>query len=335
LPDNHHTSIALCTYNGARFLSEQLESFADQTILPGELVVKDDRSTDETVSIVNQFARSAPFPVLLEINPNNLGSTKNFQRAIERCSGDLIFLSDQDDVWKPNKIERMLAEFDRSESVGMVFTDAELTDENLRPLKTRLWEYTFPPQVRRNADGGKFYKTLLKQNTITGATAAFRSKFVRDLVPIPTHIPNLIHDGWIALVISACAEIAFLDDPLIRYRQHPAQQLGIGRDAEMPGRMREDFPRAIEFLTEQKKAIELIAESVDCYDALRNNEDFKAALPEGSDEVQQYIRHLENRLELLDKGLGRIPLITRELASGRYNRFSKGVFSAVKDLLAK
>src|SRR4051794_15860948 len=94
-------SVAMCTYNGARFIGAQLASVAAQTRTPDELIVCDDRSTDETVAIVQKFADSAPFRVRLHVNEENLGSTKNFERAVSLCEGDLIALCDQDDVWLP------------------------------------------------------------------------------------------------------------------------------------------------------------------------------------------------------------------------------------------
>src|SRR5262249_10160572 len=103
-------SIALCTYNGAKYLSSQLESYLAQTCLPDEVVVCDDCSQDETVTILNDFAIRAPFPVRILVNDQNLGSTKNFEKSISLCSGEIIFLSDQDDVWMPNKIERVSSE---------------------------------------------------------------------------------------------------------------------------------------------------------------------------------------------------------------------------------
>src|SRR6266567_6944512 len=97
-------SVAMCTYNGARFLREQLESIAAQSRLPDELVVCDDGSTDETVETIKAFVGRAPFAVRLEINSKNLGSTKNFEKAIGLCEGEIIALADQDDVWKPQKL---------------------------------------------------------------------------------------------------------------------------------------------------------------------------------------------------------------------------------------
>lgn len=99
-------SVAMCTYNGSAFLQEQLDSIAAQTRLPDELVICDDGSSDSTVDIVERFAHGVSFRVQLFRNPQNLGSTRNFEQAMRLCTGDLIALSDQDDVWMPEKLAR-------------------------------------------------------------------------------------------------------------------------------------------------------------------------------------------------------------------------------------
>src|SRR5687767_9778204 len=124
----------MCTYNGGRFVAEQLASLSAQTRLPDELVVCDDGSTDSTVDVINEFAVSAPFPVRAHVNETNLGSTKNYEKAIRFCAGDLIALADQDDVWLPAKLARIEQAFARSPGVGLVFSDAEAVDEGLQPL---------------------------------------------------------------------------------------------------------------------------------------------------------------------------------------------------------
>ena len=97
-------SIAMATYNGARFLRQQLDSFARQTLLPSELVVCDDGSTDSTMTIVDAFSRSAPFPIVIVNNTVRLGYTANFLQAAQMCQGELIAFSDQDDEWLPQKL---------------------------------------------------------------------------------------------------------------------------------------------------------------------------------------------------------------------------------------
>lgn len=125
-------SVALTTCNGQRFLLDQLESIANQTHLPDEVVIADDLSTDGTVSIIRRFSVGAPFPVKLRSNPARLGWARNFVQVAERCSGDLIAFCDQDDVWLPNKLERCLAEFSASD-IYLVYHDALTVDAQLVP----------------------------------------------------------------------------------------------------------------------------------------------------------------------------------------------------------
>src|ERR1700682_2731847 len=157
--ERNHLSVAMCTYNGARFLAEQLESIATQTRLPDRLVVCDDCSTDGSVEILKSFARHSPFAVRLEINKNNLGSTKNFEKAIGLCQGEVIALADQDDIWYSKKLERIEAVFADRPSVGVVFSDADVVDENKIPLGFRLWRTAgLSPARRKRISNGQATK---------------------------------------------------------------------------------------------------------------------------------------------------------------------------------
>jgi len=220
-------SIALCTYDGARFLEPQLESFSAQSRLPDELVVCDDRSSDSTVSVLQAFARRAPFPVRIEHNEVRLGSTKNFEKAIGLCTGDLIATSDQDDVWLPEKLALCEAAFARDPRLGLVFTDAEIVDESLRPRGYRLWDTIhLGGRARRRVLRGQAFDVLLRQWLVTGATMMFRAEYRPVVLPIPT---CWIHDGWIAFLIGALAPVATVELPTVLYRQHAAQQIGAER----------------------------------------------------------------------------------------------------------
>lgn len=132
-------SVAMATYNGARFIKEQLDSFARQTLLPTELVACDDGSNDGTLEILNQFAAKAPFPVRIYRNEARLGYRGNFLHALELCRGDLVAFSDQDDVWLPDKLTVCAGEFE-SESTHVTMHLATLADSNLEPLGST-WPY--------------------------------------------------------------------------------------------------------------------------------------------------------------------------------------------------
>ena len=175
---NNYLSVAMCTYNGARYLPEQLESIASQSSLPKELVVCDDGSTDGSIDIIKAFAREAPFKVSLHINSQRLGTTKNFEKAIDSCFGEIIALSDQDDFWSPDKLRLIQSQFCGSSRVGLVFTDAEIVDERLNSLGYRLWESVgFNKAKQSQANRGDLFRVLLKRNYVPGATLAFRTHF--------------------------------------------------------------------------------------------------------------------------------------------------------------
>src|SRR5215510_11647738 len=220
-------SIALCIYNGAKQLPQLLDSLLAQSRLPDEVVACDDRSQDETVAILNDFAARAPFPVRVFVNDQNLGANKNFEKAILHCSGDIVFLSDHDDVWAPNKIERIVAEFDKDHEVGMVFCDAEIVDESLQRLGPNLSVFTdLTLEHREIIKRGNLFSILLKGNIVAGPTMAFRARYNKVITPIPNDIPGMFQDGWISIVLSMTARCVFLNEPLIKYRQHAEQQLG-------------------------------------------------------------------------------------------------------------
>lgn len=228
--NKYQLSIAMCTYNGENYLQEQLESIAGQTRLPDELVVCDDCSRDNTVKIIKKFANTVPFPVHIFVNDINLGSTKNFEKAISLCKGDIIALSDQDDVWHADKLMCIERVFLNSTEVGVVFTDAEVVDEQLNAIGYTLWQaINFNKKKQKKVLNGKALELLLKGNFVTGATMAFQSKYKDIILPIPDDLLLRIwvHDGWISLLIAAVGSVTFLPIPLIKYRQHSNNQAGL------------------------------------------------------------------------------------------------------------
>ena len=328
-------SIALCTYNGAKFLDEQLESFLRQTRLPDELIVCDDCSRDETMAKLEKFAATAPFSVKIFKNESNLRSTKNFEKAIALCTGEIIFLSDQDDYWQPQKIERILREFQKDEAVGLVFSNAEISDDHLQPLGQNLWDFTFPAEKRAAAKKNLF-DVLIAQNAVTGATMAFRAKHRKSFTPIPEDIPNLIHDSWIALSIAGLAETVFIDENLIKYRQHAAQQLGINFDnSKSPNYLqrRIKYADSIRFFECEIVRLRHLKKIFPHYEQFERHQtvDFESLMKEKEGRV----KHYERRKNLPESRFKRISQICKEVVSGRYHLYSKGFLSAAKDLFEK
>ena len=214
----------MCTYNGCRFLEAQLQTIGNQTQLPFELLICDDGSTDATPDIVHTFAQSVSFPVYFIRNTTNLGSTKNFEKAILFCKGDIIALCDQDDLWTPEKLNRMASILEREPEVAAVFSNATLIDDNSIPIAGTLWE-----RIGFNSRDERIFNTdqafyLIQKPLVTGATLVFRASFVSDIVPIPS---EWVHDEWIALILASLARIKPVYEFLISYRLHANQQIGL------------------------------------------------------------------------------------------------------------
>jgi len=218
-------SIALATYNGELYISELLHSISSQNTLPDELIISDDSSTDSTLEIANEFARNATFSVKILINKNRLGSTANFEVAIRACSGNIIFPCDQDDIWYPHKIERMLEYLMNNPSAGAAFSDADVVDQDLNLLKNSLWERKRIKQHELNAisSDGNAFEMVVKRNIVTGTAMAFQAQYLEYIVPIPKEWE---HDYWIALIISMSAKLIPIPTPLIAYRQHGSNKIG-------------------------------------------------------------------------------------------------------------
>ena len=198
-------SIAMGTYNGATHLQAQLDSFAAQTRLPDELVISDDCSTDQTCALVQAFAATAPFPVRITVNPVNLGFARNFGRAMAMATGELVFLSDQDDVWLPEKLGRMEAEMQARPDRACLLNDAYLADGALtRNGRTKLG------QIR--AVG------LSDRHFVMGCCAVVRRDLLALALPIPEQAPS--HDNWLISLADELGLCARLDLPLQDYRLH-------------------------------------------------------------------------------------------------------------------
>jgi glycosyltransferase involved in cell wall biosynthesis len=324
-------SVAMCTYNGADFLPAQLASIAEQTRPPDELIVCDDASTDQTRTLLESFTSTSSIPVSLYFSDQNTGSIKNFERAIGLCTGDVIALSDQDDVWRANKLELIEQAFNRNPATGLVFSDAELVDESLRPLHRRVWEAVgFDAHKQKLIRSGRSLDVLITGWTVTGATMAFRSAYVKLALPVPTNIA-MIHDGWIALTIAAVADVAFIEQPLIKYRQHERQQIGVPQRVDtLPERGLQAFETALRrrySASDLHKILSLLEERLqgrqDVFDCRR-------ALAFAAD----YSLHLDVRANLPRKRLSRVPRILRELLTLRYHEYANGFKSAAKDLVS-
>ena len=318
-------SIAMCTFNGARFLGAQLASIANQDRPPDELVICDDGSSDGSIEIMTEFARGSDFPVRLVTNDENLGSTKNFEKAVSLCQGDIVALADQDDVWYRQKLRRIEKTFVRSKETVLAFSDADVIDKDSRLLDARLWStFRFDRGEQIEFASGHALSVLLRHPVVTGASMAFRRAYVELLAPIPA---KQIHDRWISLLLAASGKCEAISDRLMQYRQHEAQQIGPG-----PRSLRERTERAR--LRSAKFFLDEMDRFCEVRDRIQQN---AAAFPCSGrilSEIQKKISHLEHRGRLPRTRVARIPRVLRQAANGDYWRYSTGWSSIAKDLFS-
>ena len=327
-------SIAMTTYNGARYLQEQLQSIADQSRLPDQVVIVDDRSSDQSQELIEAFATSVPFLVNVHVNETTCGPTRNFQRAVELCGGEIIVLCDQDDRWHPEKLFRIEEAFSSCSKLGLVFSDAELIDEHGQSLNRRLWQQTLNDNYECAIRSGKAFEILLQHDVVTGATLAFRQCYREAVLPFPTGIP-LLHDGWIALIIAAIGKVTTLRQALIEYRLHEQQFQGI---EPFNKKLRPDDSQDLSSLSKrssyyagQIKKLHAVRQRLDAVSKLAH-----APMPETLHARIAYIERLINhfcaRAGLPEGKLGRAPIVFQELLTLRYHRYSRGWLSAIRDL---
>jgi hypothetical protein len=320
-------SIAMCTYNGGRFLEAQLASIGEQTEPPLELIICDDGSSDSTAGIVERFAATASFPVSFHRNPVNLGSTRNFERAMQRCRGEAIALCDQDDIWAPDKLAILAAFLDDQPAVAGVFSNAHLIDEETNILCGDLWSrvgFTPARQQRFNLQGAP--AVLIHSDVVTGATFLFRSVWLPHLLPIPA---EWVHDGWIALLLASLAKLQALPARPMSYRIHAAQQIGASQ-AAWHQHLSTRAEAAFEAHRRNAHRLQLITakmEQLAAADEPVRSQVFLSSLHE----LRRKLRFLQRRAHLFEQSrFRRIPAALLLLPG--YTRYEKGLMSLLRDM---
>ncbi len=198
-------SIALAAYKGEKYLGEQLESIFPQLEQTDEIIVSDDMPGGETQRVVEFYA--AYDSRVKYIEGSGRGVCKNFENAINNCSGDIIFLCDQDDIWLPNKVARVKEEF--SSGADLVLHDAKVTDAALKVTANSFF-------AMHNTKAG--FASNYIRNSYVGCCMAFSSDLKKIVLPFPNDLP--MHDQWIGLLAELYGKVKFIDEPLILYRRH-------------------------------------------------------------------------------------------------------------------
>lgn len=218
--------ILLATYNGEAFVRELLDSLLSQTDADWRLLVRDDGSTDGTLPILRLFAAAHPGRVeIVEDGRGNMGVIANFSTLMEMSDAEYVMFCDQDDVWLPDKIAKTRLAMERIESQRgsdwplLVHCDLRVVDEDLRQIAPSFMRHQrFDPVL------GSGLNRLLVQNIAPGCTMMINRALKRLAIPVPEEA--MMHDWWAMLIAAALGEIAYLDEPLVLYRQHGVNAVG-------------------------------------------------------------------------------------------------------------
>ena len=317
-------SVVICTYNGDPHLAAQLESLAAQTRPPDELVVVDDGSTDATAAILRAFAETAPFAVRVFDNAANLGANANFSKALSLADGEILLTCDQDDLWRPDKLERVEDSFAESPEAGLVLHDAALIDGNGRPLEGSLWQTLgFAAEQQDAAEGGGAFEAFTRRIVAYGCVMAVRASLRSGFLPVP---PRTSFDFWVALYAAAAGPVKLIREPLIAYRQHARQIVGVRRPSPLRYALElwrqsnsGDVDGYVASLRELRRRLA----------ALPPNESLAIARPRLAGRLAFFEARLRARRSLLRRG----PLVARNLLTGSYGRYGQGWKSAALDLV--
>lgn len=319
-------SVALATHNGERFVGEQIASILAQTLPVSEIVLSDDASGDRTVEIVEWAVAehrtahgSAPELLVLRNDPP-LKVTQNFAQAIAHCTGDLIVLCDQDDVWHPTRIDRLVAQFAEPEAL-LVFSNARQVDERGEYLGHDLFEAMGMSDAERAlVEQGRAFEQFMRRNLATGATVMFRRSLAERAAPFPD---AWLHDEWLAVIAAAFDGVRIYDEALTDYRQHDKNEVGMSKM-----NLSRKFSMFRQPRTERNRRLFLRAEAL----APRIAE-LEGISAEYRSMVEEKLAFERARQAYPEARIKRIMPILRQLRLGRYNVYGTGLKDAVRNLL--
>ena len=213
--------ILMATYNGEKYVAEQIESILNQTYTNFNLIISDDCSTDNTRNILEEY-KQRDDRIQVYYQEQNLGYVKNFEFLLKKVESEIYMLSDQDDVWIKEKVEKSYNKL-FEEKADLVYTDLKVVDENLKEINPSFMRMMkFYKKATKYTD----YRVAYLYNTATGCTIISKKKFIDKILPLPRNKKYLIHDSWIMLVVSLLGKVVYLDESYILYRQHGDNQVG-------------------------------------------------------------------------------------------------------------
>ncbi len=318
-PAGETISVAMCTFNGAHYLPQQLNSILGQTSPPDELVVCDDGSEDETVAVLSEFAARAPFPVHVHRNAKRLRFSGNFAKCIGLCGGDIIVVTDQDDEWMESRVEETRAAFAANPALTFTFSDAPLMDGEGKALGSSIYSNfpIMPADRARFEEGADLLPVIARWGFIYGCTMAFRAGYRSLVLPVPE---TWSHDEWITLVLSAVGP-SKRQPPVTRYRQHSIQSVGVG-DWSLQGHLRMAKRRDAEAYDAE------MAHYEKALAAARPHAELTASLVPVLEDKLAFLRR---RQTLRSGGLSKLPTLLTMISKRDHWHYGAGLRSVFKD----
>ena len=217
--------VLMATYNGEKYVKEQIESILNQTYQNIRLIISDDGSTDKTREILKKYESNNKITIYYQ--EKNLGYIKNFEFLLKKVENNLFMLSDQDDIWLKEKIEKSVEKLQK-ENLDLVFGDLEAVDENLNTIHKSFDKYMKLDRKIKKCIGS--YRLQYLYNCITGCTILSKKEYLNKILPLPNSSKYMVHDYWIGLMVALNGKIGYLNEPYIKYRQHSNNQVGLGKE---------------------------------------------------------------------------------------------------------
>lgn len=322
-------SIAMATFNGARFLAEQLHSFTTQTRLPDELVVSDDGSSDETLAILRTFCERSPFPVNILNNDTGLhGVYHNFANALLHATGDVIFFSDQDDVWVPEKVACILSHYEVADCPLAIASNSEQIDAEGRRRGVNTWrDVARLTENRLNSWRVDPIRVFLAYRGINNAHGLVVHRELRDIC-LHSNTTNEFAsqfrtiDAFLFVTAALLNRVAFVYKPLTWHRRHSTNTSTMERKSNFSIAMGHTCSRCENRLTQLKLAIAHL-------------QDHGYSIPpEVARRISSLVRHYERAIDAQKRGLAGIPILVGMAATGSYYRNAKPLRSFIADCVA-
>lgn len=310
--------VIIATYNGEKYIAEQIISIVNQTLLPNKIVISDGGSSDATVEVCKKkIAMIKNIQCKIMKSTIQLDVTQNFQKALENCDCEYVFFADQDDLWLPNKIEIFIQAMEETHS-SFAFSNAEIVDHNLQKKDYSLWEsigYSQDDIIRvidkNNID---YINGLLNRNIVTGMCMCLRKDLIKQVLPF---CENVLHDKWIAMVAALSTRTVAIDERLVLYRQHSGNVVGTSTNLR---RMISNSSTYIQHVVDKEQMIKLLLRRLPIeQEVIKNN-------------FLECIQFQRNRQAFMKGKIGLIwPIMNRKL----YKKYEYGRSIIIKDYIMR